>query len=115
MVTATNGTLTLRGASGREYSLSIYISDVVGAFVTFSTTGLAVAGSSNFYVIPENCTIKDISVTTGPTVMFVMRPQVNDVDVGAVISLANCINTLAYRAVPNISIAAGRKFTLVQA
>lgn len=115
MVTPTNGTITLQGKSGRNYSYSIYLSDVAGAACTFSTAGLAVAGSQTFLIAPEDCILKDMSITAGPTVIFTMIPYINDVSAGQVISLANTVNTLAFRAVPNIGFAAGRKITIVQA
>jgi len=115
MVTPTNGVLTFRGVSGKDYSYNIYISDVAAAAVTFSTIGQAVAGSQNFIITPENGVIKDISVTTGPTVIFNLVPYVNDVSSGQIISLANVINTIQSRSFPMIKIAGGRKLTILQA
>ena len=115
MVTPENGTITLRGKSGRSYTLSIYSSDVVGAFVTMSTFGTAGTGSTNFWVTPEDVVLEDVSITTGQTVTTGWTVNVNDVPTGNIISVANSINTLANRTKPLIGIRAGRKFTMVQA
>jgi len=115
MVTPTTGTLTLQGKSGKNYSYSVYIADAVGTNIKFSSAGIATAASQSFLIAPEDCIIKDLSVTTGPTVITTILPFINDVSAGAVIALANAINTLAFRAIPNIGFAAGRKITLVEA
>lgn len=113
--TPKNGTIILQGVSGREYSLSIYCSDVANAAVTFSTTGSAGTGSQNFYIIPENCVLKDVSLVTGMADTTALVPYINDVPSGALVSIANAINTLAYRAIPKLGFAAGRKLTIIQA
>jgi hypothetical protein len=115
MVTAGNGMIIFAAKSGRQYSLSFYSSDVVGAACTFNTSGLAVAGSQTFFIIPEDSVIKDISFTSTNTVSTAFVPYVNDVPSGVMVSIANVLNSLAYRAIPNLGIAAGRKFTLIQA
>lgn len=115
MVTPENGTLVLKGTSGREYAINLYSSDVLAANVTMSLTGLAGAGSQTFYIIPEDCVVKDISVHTGQTVATVWVPYVNDVPVGAVIPFAAILDTLAYRSFPQLKISGGRKFTIQQA
>lgn len=115
MVTAENGTVTFVGASGKFYSLSIYSSDVLGAYLTMSSSGLAGTGSQSFWNTPEQVTLYDISMTTGNTVTTVFRFQVNDVDVGNIVAEANILNTLANRSFPHITIGAGRKFTIIQA
>ncbi len=115
MVTPELGTVIFVGKSGRQYSLSIYASDVVGAACTINTVGIAVSGGQSFYITPEDVVIKDVSITTGMTVATALIPYVNDVPAGAMLSVANCINTLTNRAIPNIGIGAGKKFTLIQA
>lgn len=115
MVTPTTGSLILAGKSGRQYAVSFYIADVVGTDVKFNLNGLATASSQSFYIIPEDSVIKDISLTTGPTVIFSLIIKANDVPTGSVVPIANCINTLANRAIPNIGFQAGRKFTMTEA
>jgi len=122
MVTATNGLLVLEGINpqtgqpnGNEYALNIYISDVLAAPVTFNLNGPAVAGSPTFYITPELCRFKDVSITTGPTVMTNLVPQSNDVNSGSVFPIANCLTTITTRSFPRLRYNAGRKLTLLQA
>lgn len=115
MVTPTTTVVTLKGVSGREYSFSGYISDVVGGAVLIDLNKTATSATpSNFYITPERCYLKDISTITGPTVATALVVQVNDVNVG-VIALANTINTLPNRSIPTLAFEGGRKFAIVQA
>lgn len=115
MVTPTNGALFFRGRSGKNYSVNIYISDVVGAAVTFNTVGAAVAGSQTFWLAPEDVVLVDASIVTGPTVMTNLVPYANDAPVGSTLPIAAFLSTLANRPNPGIGYAAGRKITIIQA
>jgi len=115
MVTAGNGSITFRGSSGRSYTMNFYSSDVINANCTFSLTGVAGTGSQTFYIIPENVVLVDISFASTNTVSTNFVPYINDIPIGSIVPIANVLNTLAYRIVPQIPISAGRKFTLVQA
>ena len=115
MVTTTSASLQLRGRSGRIYSLNMFISDVVAANVTFSLSGVATANSQNFYILPEDCVISDLSVVTGPTVMTNLVLQINDQNIGIVTPISTVLTTLSTRAVPRASLPGNRKFTIVQA
>jgi len=98
MVTPTNGTVLLRNPNNKKTSsLNIYISDVVGAAVTISRTGLAVAGSPADYILQTPAWVEDISITTGPTVSVGMVILVNGAQTGQVISYKNFLDTLANR------------------
>lgn len=69
MVTATTGVATFKGLqTGKVYSTSLYISDVVGAKLTWNPAGAAVAGSDTNVQFDENVMLTDISIITGPTV-----------------------------------------------
>lgn len=114
MVTATTGTMILQGVSGREYSYSIYISDVVGAFATFSTSGPAGTASSNFIITPENCVLKDISTLLAPTVAVTVQLYVNDMPTGVLIQDANTLFSNTTRSIPHAKIGGGRKLQFVQ-
>ena len=116
MATPEPGTLTFKGLNtGRFYSYTIYMSDVVGASVTFSTTGIATSASQSFINAQEDIVLTDVSITTGMGATTALVPQVGDVPIGNVISIANVLNSLAFRAFPQIAISRGKKFTLVQA
>ena len=115
MVTPENGVFSFRGKSGKSYNISFYSSDVIGAPVTMNLNGLAGAGSQTFYIIPEDCVLEDVSITTGQTVSTVGVVQVNDANTGNIISWANQVNTLANRQKPMIPLPRGVKFTTIQA
>jgi hypothetical protein len=116
MVTATTGTLTLKNlGSGKTQSYSIYISDVNAASVLFSTFGVAGTGSANFVNAPFDAVIWDISVITGPTVITQLNAFKNDVPRAQPILLANVINNLQSRCIPQIGFRAGDKISITQA
>lgn len=116
MVTATTGNIIFRGLkTGRVYSYSIYISDVVAAFATFSANGPAGTGSSNFLTIPEDCELVDISTLLSPTVAVTVSVYVNDLPTGTLIQDANTLYSVQSRAIPHIRIRGGSKFQLLQA
>jgi len=115
MVTAGNGSLYLRGNSGKTYSLNFYSSDVIGSPVTFSLQGVAGTASSNFYILPENCQIMDISFVSSNTVTTNLSLNINDQPIGVVIPLASVLTTLATRFVPKTPLPSGRKFSILQA
>lgn len=116
MVTAGNGVIIFHGLeTGRDYAYNFYSSDVIGAAVTLNANGLAGTGSQNFILVPENVVIKDISFASTNTVSTNWVLQVNDVNTGSVVPIANCLNSLATRALPNIPVGRGRKFTMIQA
>jgi len=114
MVTATTGTITFRGASGADYSWSIYVSDVDAAPVRFSSGGAAGAASSDNIIVPENCVLKDISTLLSPTVAVTMIPSVNDRPTGDVIHDANTLSTLTTRSFPRMRVPGRCKFSMVQ-
>lgn len=116
MVTATTGTMTFRGVkSGRKYTVSCYISDVIGAAVTFNPSGAAVAGSNNYYVAPEDVVLDDASIITGPTVAtgFNYTSNSNLVPASATL-LGSVLTTIQTRNIPQIGFMAGRLIGAVQ-
>ena len=68
MVTATTGIAYFKGKSGRIYTPGIYISDVIGAAVTFALSGAAGTGSLQYFRAPEPVVLFDMAIVTGPTV-----------------------------------------------
>lgn len=116
MVTPTNGTATFMGRSGRKYTVDFYISDVVGAPVTWGVSGNAAAGSLTFWRAPEDVVLTDLSIATGPTVMVALVPTAND---GIIpnyrFRIANFLNTLTTRPDVNVGFAAGRNVGMIQA
>lgn len=119
MVTPENGTLRLVPlAGGQPATYSLYSSDVntaPGTPVTFSLIGLAAAGSVTFITIPFDCVIDDVSLTTGQTVSKIWTVWLNDAPVpAAIMSYAQIVDTSPNRVFPQLRIAKGTKFQLMQ-
>jgi len=115
MVTPTNGTATFRGVSGKVYNTTLYIADAVGTAVKFSQQGKAGTGDLPYFRAPENCYFVGASILTGPTVIFSLVPTRDGGTVpGSVVSVADNLNTLAYRPVYNVPIRAGTLFGFLE-
>jgi len=115
MVTAMNGSFLLKGQSGKVYSYNFYSSDVIGAFCTLSASGVAGTSSTNFTNAPENCYILDIASPASNTVSTNFVFYMADTNLRGIFPIANTLNTLANRVVPNITFANAQKITMVQA
>lgn len=115
MVTATNGIFMFRGQSGRLYSINGYISDVVGANLTFNVAGAAVAGSDTTWRAPEAVVLEDIAITTGPTVAVGLLMKRDNAPVNAsTINFKTVLDTLATRPRQAIPFPAGTLVGAVQ-
>ena len=116
MVTASYGTCVFKGASGILYNVDFYIADVVATAVKFDAGSGASATSLPFWRAPENCTLVDISIVTGPTVMVALVPNVNGgVVPGIRFRIANFLNTLAFRPAVRIGVAQGSNYGMTEA
>jgi len=117
MVTTTNGTATFLGLeTGKMYNVDVFISDVVGAPVTWGVSGNAVSTSQNFWRAPENVQLQDLSIVTGPTVMVALVPTSNDAVVPNYrFRIANFLNTLTTRPSITVGFASGRNIGMLQA
>ncbi len=83
MATPENFTLTFVGRSGERYPVSGLVSDVAGALATFETSGgLAVAGSSTYFQLPEPCVLIDYAQITGTTVIAGIEIRVSSLSKG---------------------------------
>lgn len=114
MVTPTTGQLSVVGLSGKRYSPSLYISDVVAAPWTFSMSGLAVAGGPAYFVMPERGVITDAALVTGPTVIFAHEFFVNGIPLGVIANNAVHVDTSPNRPPLNIKVDKGSIVTVVQ-
>jgi len=97
----------LIGQSGRTYSLDGYQPDAVGGIVTLSASGLASSASPTTWRAPENCVLKDVSITTGATAVGISLNVNNALVNGGQFRTANFLPTLATRPKINIPIRAG--------
>lgn len=109
--TPKTGFIKFRGLeSNKEYTYSIYNSDVAGGFVTLATTATAGTGSVNFISAPENMVLVDVSVVTGIVDTTALLLWLDDGPIpNTFIQWAAVVNTLATRAVPALGIKKGRK------
>jgi len=99
MVTPTTGTMMLRGlASGKSYAVDTYIADVSNSAVRFDSGSGASATSLQYWKVPEDCVLYDMSLATGPTVIFkLVLTSDGAVIPGINLRIANFLNTLAFR------------------
>lgn len=104
MVTATYGTAMFKGVqSGKTYPVDMYISDVVGAPITWDSGNGATSTSLGFWRAPEQVVLYDLSIATGPTVMTQLVPTSNGGPIGTfTFRIANFLNSLATR--PSIAL-----------
>jgi len=115
MTVATTGTITMKGASGKEYGYSVYISDLAGVFWKWSALGAAVATSSDFILTPpENCQIIDVSLLTTPTVSVASQLVANDIPKGLIYLVGNLLYTTQNRACPHVTVGPGTKLQFMQ-
>jgi hypothetical protein len=111
MVTTTTGTVSLRGRqTGKTYDLSAFVDDITLTFLPINLNGLAVTAGLNFWTTPEDVDVIDMSFTTGPTIIKVIVPFVDDgLCPGKVTNFANVINTLQTRRFAALRVAKGHK------
>jgi len=115
MTVATTGTITMKGASGKEYGYSVYISDLAGVFWKWSALGAAVATSSDFILSPpENAQIMDISLLTTPTVSIASQLVASDIPKGIIVLVGNLLFSTQNRAFPHVTIGPGTKLQFMQ-
>lgn len=111
---ASAGTMTLVGASGRTYSVDLYLPDATGTSLTFSSTGLSASTSPNSWRVPETCSLYDLSIGTAPTAVGCVLSVDQGVVSGASFRWANQLQTLANRQKINIPIKAGAFISFTQ-
>lgn len=115
MVTATYGTATFIGQSGKTYSVDLYIADVVATAVKFDAGAGASATSLPFWRVPERCRLVDLAIVTGPTVMTTLVLTANGAPTGQRYRIAQYLNTLATRSPVNVGFEQGTNFGFTEA
>lgn len=109
MVTPTTGTLNAIGLKTKQtFNISFYLSDVVGANVTFEPAGTAGSSSQTTFVPAESMRIYRASIKTGPTVASGMLLNVSGMPIpGALIDITTYLSTNPTPPPINIVIPAG--------
>lgn len=115
MVTATNAIATFVKDNGETQSVSFYIADVVGTDVKWNLSALSTSTNQAFITASRNMLLRDIAITTGPTVTKVLIIKRDDVPVGNVVSIAQYLDSLNSRPPLNIPYRAGAKITFTEA
>jgi hypothetical protein len=101
MVTATTMQVKFRGS--RDYLVSGYISDVIGAKVKWNQNGVAGATSDDYVQFTEQVRLIDVSVLTGPTVMTGFNLQSGGQNVpGAAILISPNLSTNPQRSISQV-------------
>jgi len=114
MVTATAGAMIFQGVSGRRYNMLVYIADVVATDIKWSQDGAAVSTGPSFWNAPEQVTLVDFIMPSGPTVTVGVKFKANDAPIGQQLLLATYLSTLATRGMPGITFKAGTKITATE-
>lgn len=116
MVTPTTATATFVGASGKTYSVDIYIADAVGTACKFDSGSGAGTGSLPFWKCPEQVVLRDMAIVTGPTVITNLIVTADGAVIpGQRLRLTSFLTTLATRPPLNIGFRSGTNFGLTEA
>lgn len=94
---AQNGTLELRGVTGRLYSIDVYLPDAAATQVTFAPNGAASATSPAQMVVPEKCIIEDFKLATAPTAVGVVFQKNSGSMAGGVVRYAGALTSVGSR------------------
>jgi len=111
---ATAGTVIFLGASGKTYSVDVYIPDATGTLLTFNPSGLAATTSPTYWKAPEMCRLIDLSIGTAPTAVGAALTLTGAVFPGNTVRWANQLQTLANRVKLNIPVKSGEQVGFTQ-
>lgn len=109
---AINASMIFQGASGRRYSIDVFIPDTASTLVNFSQAGAAGTGTPNFWLAPESVVLIDLAgpmATLATTVA--LSAFADDTPMGQILRLAQYVNTLATRPNPGVGWQKGRKIS----
>jgi len=77
------------GASGRTYTIDLYVPDATATFLTFNQSGLSASTSPAQFTTQEPMTIVDISIGAAPTAVGAIFQQGQANINGATVRWAN--------------------------
>jgi len=108
------GALTFVGASGKTYSVDIYISDVANALVTFDGGAGAGASSPDFWTPPEDVVLKDYAQVTGTADTTKVRITSNGRPTQHILRYTVYLTSLNSRPPLNVGFRAGSRIGAIQ-
>ena len=115
MVTPTYGVATFVGIDSRmTYMKDIYIADVAANLIKWDSGAGASATSESFWTPPERVVLRDVAITTGPTVIFKLQLTRDGVPTGDMIRLLPHLDTINNRPPMNIPYGAGQKVAMLE-
>lgn len=90
-------TFTLKGRSGKSYSVDAYSSDVLAALINLDGGAGASSSSPTYWSAPEDCILVDWSVVTGLTDTTKLQLTRNQVPTGDFLRAAIHLTSLNNR------------------
>ena len=108
------GGMLFVGASGKTYSVDIYVSDVGGAPINFDSGAGAGSSSSEFITFPEPVVLSDYSQVTGCTQTEKIRLTVGGRPTAHVLRYGVHLTTIATRPALKIGFTANARIGALQ-
>jgi hypothetical protein len=106
--------MTFRGASGKSYSVDIYVSDVNGALITWDGGAGAGASSPDFWSPPEDVILTDYSQVTGTADTEKLRLTVNGRPTQHILRYSIHLTSLNNRPKLNVGFRRGSRVAAIQ-
>lgn len=108
------GSMIFRGASGKTYSVDIYVSDVNGAVINWDSGAGAGATSGTFITFPENVILEDYAQVTGTADTEKIRLAVGGRPTPHVLRYVIHVSTIATRPKLRIGFTANSRISAIQ-
>ena len=106
--------MIFQGASGKTYSVDLYVSDVNAAAINWDGGAGAGAGTPQFWVAPENVTLVDYAQVTGCLDTEKIRLTANGRPTMHVLRYVIHVSTIATRPALRINFAQGTQIAAIQ-
>lgn len=112
--TPKNATFTFQGASGKNYNVDAYCSDVANALVRFDGGAGAGSATPEYWRAPENVLLKDISIVTGMQDTTKLQILRNNAATGDIARYVPHVSTAPFRPAMNVGYAMGTEVRALQ-
>jgi len=108
------GSMIFQGASGKTYSVDLYVSDVNAASINWDGGAGSGAGTPAFWVAPEDVTLIDYAQVTGTADTEKLRLTINGRPTMHVLRYVIHVSTIATRPALRIGFKAGSQIAAIQ-